>query len=119
MITYPFRYCLEAVNSIGCLAVSRPLFTFFICSILALTILAMYNRKFQDMMFTIPYDKIFFSVTSKRMITFYVSLFEVVVELLMTIIFAGVSIVITMWLLFEENQERRQKINLSKFMRFI
>lgn len=76
----------------------------------------MYNKKVQDTLLSIPYEKFFNYVTSQRMITFYMSVAEVFVELIMTIIFAGVSLVITIWLLFEEVTDRRPRVDLSKFV---
>lgn len=116
MIYFPFKFTINKGRALVHVATSRPFVSIFICFMLVLSYLAMYNKKFQEMLLSIPYEKIGRYMTSQRMVTFYVSIAEVFIELVMTIIFAGVSLVITIWLLFEEATERRPRVNLSKFV---
>lgn len=116
MIYFPFRYCFETFNSIYCLSTSRPIFAAFICFTFTLMCLAIYNKKIQDMLLSVPYEKILQGLTNPTMISMYLSLIEIVAELFMTLIFAGVSLIVTAWLLFEESPEQMPKPNLSKFV---
>lgn len=107
---------MESLNTTAAFVLLRPILTFVVIALLALLFVATRCRRLQTLLLAFPYHRLYKTVRSEKMITFYATVLEVIVEVITAVILAGVSIVITSWLLFEEAADRRQKASISKLL---
>lgn len=68
---------------------------------------------------SLSYEKYLAEMKSQKMITVYVTLIEVLLELFTSVVLAGVSIVITFWLMFEDASEHGKDLRSKSFSKLM
>ncbi|KAK6642702.1 hypothetical protein RUM43_004204 [Polyplax serrata] len=107
VLTLPCAFCHDVMSLIASCVIYRPVFTAFLCSSVTFAYFMANVPKMQHYVVSFPYEKYISKIINHKMITMYAALLEIVVELLMAVVLAGVSLTVTLWLLFEEVAERK------------
>ncbi|KAL0279176.1 UNVERIFIED_CONTAM: hypothetical protein PYX00_000785 [Menopon gallinae] len=109
----PCQILKDSIKATAAFVLFRPLLVSLAIAVIALLLAATRNRRMQTILLSLPYHRLYRTIRSEKMITFYAAVLEVIFEVITAVILAGVSIVITSWLLFEEAADRRQRVPMN------
>ncbi|EEB10750.1 hypothetical protein Phum_PHUM062670 [Pediculus humanus corporis] len=108
ILTVPIDVVKNVTSYINYCIVYRPAFTVFMCTLFVFITLIISNQKLQNSLTNFPYEKYFTKFKSRKMITIYATILEIFIEIFMNVVLAGVSLIVTLWLLFEEVTEKKE-----------